>query len=181
MIRIYGDSNGSVELSQGQSWVVPGISVHVMITHVRWVDSSTAYVHIDIGDKQYGLHIKQRVWYNVGDIEFWGEVQISGKRLNHIALEIPDSWCDQINVEPTLQVMGIDAVLISLNNIPSQNRYGVGLGMKLLGTGIGNLKINWGSDYSETKTGLREGFYEFKETLPPGTHNICVDLFNVIL
>lgn len=172
MIQIHGDSNGYIELRPGQSWVVPGISVYVKITHARWVDSSHSFVKIQIGDKQYGVPVTQKVWYNVGDIQFNADVQIRLKRLNHIQVNVPDSWGKQL-----LDITAMDVIQIPADNVPSLNRYGVGIGMRLEGSGTKNLKIDWGTDYSETKTGLIAGFYEFKETLPPGTHNVCAVLF----
>jgi len=91
--------------------------------------------------------------------------------------------CTQITIEdltPTLEIVALDAIMIPRDDVPTQNRYGVGLGMRVQGSGSGNLKINWGTDYTETKTGIIAGYYEFKETLPLGTHNICCDLFNVV-
>lgn len=91
--------------------------------------------------------------------------------------------CKQIIIEdltPTLEITAIDAILIPTHDDSANNRYGVGVAIRTQGTGKGNLKINWGTDYSETKIGIIEGYYEFRETLPPGTHNICCDLFNVV-
>lgn len=90
--------------------------------------------------------------------------------------------CRQITIEdtaPTLYIKAMDAIENPASNVPEHNRYGVGLGILVEGTGRGNLKIDWGNDHSETKTGLIQGYYEFKQTLPPGTHDICCVLFNL--
>lgn len=91
--------------------------------------------------------------------------------------------CTQIVIEdliPTLQISDLSARLASNYDMLEVNRYGVLMTIVVIGTGTGNLKIDWGTDYSETKIGLKEGTYEFSETLPPGTHNICGVLFNVV-
>lgn len=170
MIYICGDNYGGVELTPGQSWVVPDIKEYIKITHVKYIDSTRAYVNIRIGAKDYGLSIYQNVWYTVGNIQFRGDVQIRDKRLNHICVGVPV-------IEPTLQIDQILTELSPAGDIPQYDRYGVYLEIRVSGSGKGSLKINWGTDHSETKTGIIAGNYAYIYNLPPGTHNVCAELF----
>ena len=90
--------------------------------------------------------------------------------------------CTTIMIEeklPTLTVTKIVAELSPAGDLPEYNRYGVYFEVHIVGTGRGNLKIDWGTDHSETKTGIVAGNYAFIYNLPPGKHSICADLFNV--
>lgn len=172
MIQINGDSYGNIELTPGQSWVVPDIAQYVQIVNARWIDSSHAFVHIYIGNEQYGIPITQRVWYDVGGIKFNADVQIRNKRVNHIMIQVPDSW-----VASQLEIQDISIELDPIGDIPEHNRSGIALTVNLYGDGSKNLKINWGTDHSETKLGLTGTSYTFYQNLPVGTHNICAELF----
>ena len=90
--------------------------------------------------------------------------------------------CTQIIIKEVLPTLKIDSVTTELSpagNIPAYNRYGVYFEVRLSGAGKGSLKISWGTDHSETKTGIVAGNYAYIYNLPPGTHSICAELFNV--
>ena len=172
MVLICGDDYGYIELTPGQSWVIPGITEYIKITHARYIDSTRAYVNIQIGTQEYGLEIYQNRWYTVGNIQFKGDVQIRNKRLNHICVNVPV-------IEPSLQIDRVLTELSPAGDLPQYNRYGVYLEIHVSGVGKGSLKINWGTDHSETKTGIVAGNYAYVYNLPIGTHNICAELFSV--
>ena len=88
--------------------------------------------------------------------------------------------CTQITIKSLLLPLTIDNVIAELSpagDVPAYNRYGVYLEIHISGDSVGNLKISWGTDHSETKTGIRAGNYAYIYNLPPGTHNICAELF----
>lgn len=90
--------------------------------------------------------------------------------------------CAQIIIKealPTLKIDNIIAELSPAGDIPNHNMYGVYLEVHISGTGIGILRLNWGSDHTETKPGVRAGNYAYVYVLSPGTHNICAELFEV--
>ena len=77
----------------------------------------------------------------------------------------------------------VDSVVVELSpagDLPKYNRYGVYLEIRVSGTGNGILKINWGTDHSETKTGIIAGNYAYIYNLPVGIHNVCAELFSVV-
>lgn len=80
---------------------------------------------------------------------------------------------------PTLAVDSITAELSPAGDVPKYNRYGVYLEVRLSGTGTGSLKLSWGTDFRETKTGIIASNVAYVYNLPPGTHNICAELFSV--
>lgn len=84
-------------------------------------------------------------------------------------------------LEPTLAVDYVIAELSPAGDLPAYNRYGVYFEVHVVGTGKGILKISWGNDHSETQTNVVAGNYAFTYNLPPGTHNVCAELFNVTL
>jgi hypothetical protein len=80
---------------------------------------------------------------------------------------------------PTLAITNIHAELSPAGDDPANNRFGVYFEVSLEGTGKGTLKLDWGTDYDETKTGIVAENYAYVSTLPPGTHEICAVLFGV--
>lgn len=91
--------------------------------------------------------------------------------------------CTQIIIKevlPTLQIDKVYAELSPAADVPEYNRYGVYFEVHLSGTGRGNLRISWGNDHTETKTGIVAGNYAYGYNMPPGTHSICAELFNVV-
>ena len=91
--------------------------------------------------------------------------------------------CTQIIIKEVLPTLQIDSVTVELSpagDLPQYNRYGVYLEVRLSGTGKGTLKISWGTDHSETKTGIIAGNYAYIYNLPPGTHSVCAELFSVV-
>lgn len=87
--------------------------------------------------------------------------------------------CTQITIKDLLPGLTVDQVLVELSpagDVPKYNRYGVYLEVHLSGTGIGTLRISWGTDHIETKTGVVAGNLAYIYNLPPGTHNICAEL-----
>ena len=90
--------------------------------------------------------------------------------------------CVSITIKEPIQTLSIDKVIAELSpagDLPKYNRYGVFLEIHVSGNGKGSLKLNWGTDHSETKTGIVAGNYAYIYNLPPGTHNICAELFSV--
>ena len=86
----------------------------------------------------------------------------------------------QITIKDQLPGLAVDQVLAELSpagDIPQYNRYGVYLEVHLIGSGTGTLRLSWGTDHTETKTGIVAGNYAYIYNLPPGTHNICAELF----
>ena len=89
-----------------------------------------------------------------------------------------DEWKQELSgLEPTLKIDRVISELSPAGDVPKYNRYGVYLEVHISGTGIGILKLSWGTDYSETKTGIVAGNYAYVYNLPPGTHSICAVLF----
>ena len=91
--------------------------------------------------------------------------------------------CVAITIEDQLPALAVDNVVAELSpagDVPKYNRYGVYLEVHLSGAGSGSLKLSWGKDLIETKTGIIAGNYAYVYNLPPGTHNICAELFNVV-
>lgn len=91
--------------------------------------------------------------------------------------------CTQITIKeipPSLKIDSIIAELAPAGDLPDYNRYGVYLEIHVSGDGKGSLKITWGNDHEETATGIIGGNYAYTYNLPPGTHNICAELFNVV-
>ena len=91
--------------------------------------------------------------------------------------------CTTITIEdqlPTLQIDSVKAELNPSSDVPEHNRYGVFLEVRLSGTGKGSLKLSWGTDHSETRTGIIGSNYAYIYNLPPGTHNVCAELFDVV-
>ena len=91
--------------------------------------------------------------------------------------------CTQIVIKEVLPTLQVDSVIVELSpagDFPQYNRYGVYLEVHTSGTGKGTLKISWGTDHSETKTGIVAGNYAYIYNLPPGTHNVCAELFGVV-
>ena len=90
--------------------------------------------------------------------------------------------CAAITIKEQLLTLTVDSIIAELSpagDLPKYNRYGVYLEVHISGTGIGILKLNWGTDHSEMKTGIVAGNYAYVYNLPVGTHNICVELFGV--
>lgn len=81
---------------------------------------------------------------------------------------------------PTLLVTNIISELSPAADLPKYDRYGVYLEVHISGTGKGSLKISWGNDHMETKTGIVAGNYAYVYNLPSGTHNVCAELFGVV-
>ena len=91
--------------------------------------------------------------------------------------------CVQIlikEVTPTLKIDNVITELSPAGDLPTYNRYGVYFEIHVSGTGIGTIRISWGTDHTETKTGIRAGNYAYVYNLPPGTHSICAELFGVV-
>ena len=91
--------------------------------------------------------------------------------------------CAQVIIKEVLPTLQIDKVVAQLSpsgDVPAYNRYGVYLEVHLSGTGKGSLKLSWGTDHQETKTNIIGSNYAYVYNLPPGTHNICAELFNVV-
>ena len=91
--------------------------------------------------------------------------------------------CTTITIEEKLPTLAIDNVVSELSpagDLPEFNRYGVYFEVHLSGTGKGSLKLSWGTDLDETKTGIVAGNYAYVYNLPPGTHSVCAELFNVV-
>ena len=93
--------------------------------------------------------------------------------------------CETITIqpiEPTLAITDFSVELSPAADKPNSNEYGLFMEIHVAGTGVGTLKLEWGSvaeGYHETKTGIREGNYAYGQTLPHGTHQICAKLFGV--
>ena len=88
--------------------------------------------------------------------------------------------CTQIIIKDLLPGLAIDKVYTELSpagDVSKYNRYGVYLEVHLSGTGTGMLRISWGTDHTEIKTGIVAGNYAYIYNLPPGTHNICAELY----
>ena len=88
--------------------------------------------------------------------------------------------CTQITIKDLLPGLTVDQVIVELSpagDVPKYNRYGVYLEVHLSGTGTGTLRISWGTDHTEIKTGIVAGNYAYIYNLPPGTHNICAELY----
>lgn len=83
--------------------------------------------------------------------------------------------------EPTLYVSRITSGLEPTENLPMYDRYGVNVQVTITGTGVGNLKIDWGSDYDEVFIDVVEGIASYEHTLPVGVHTVCAELFNIEL
>ena len=139
-----------------------------------------AIIDLDVRGKIYlnqKIGIGYRKWEGAGGDGSHIEIEmgtISARRL-------PDFHvcADKSFIEPSLV---IDTVIVELSpagDIPKYNRYGVYLEVHLSGTGTGSLKISWGNDLLETKTGIVAGNYAYVYNLPPGTHNVCAELFSV--
>ena len=79
---------------------------------------------------------------------------------------------------PSLNVDNVFVELSPAGDLPQYNRYGVYLEVHLSGTGTGTLRLSWGTDHTETKTGVVAGNYAYVYNLPPGTHNVCAELLN---
>lgn len=89
----------------------------------------------------------------------------------------------------TVYPLGIASSTLYVNNatvgldpngdISQYDRSGVAARVILKGSGVGHLKISWGTDHSETIMNVSESDITYKYNLPPGTHNICAELFNV--
>ena len=131
----------------------------------------TIYLNQKIG-------IGYRKWKGSGGEESYIEIEmgtISARRL-------PDFHvcADKSFIESTLTIDNVIAELSPAGDVPKYNRYGVYLEVHLSGTGTGSLKISWGNDLLETKTGIVAGNYAYVYNLPPGTHNICAELFSVV-
>lgn len=91
--------------------------------------------------------------------------------------------CTQIVIKEVLPTLKIDKVVVELSpagDVLAYNRYGVYLEVHTSGTGRGILKLRWGNDHMETKTGIVAGNYAYIYNLPPGTHSICAELFSVV-
>ena len=91
--------------------------------------------------------------------------------------------CTTITIEdkaPTLHIDQITPELSPAGDVPEHNRYGVYLEVRISGTGKGSLKISWGTDHSEVKTNVVESNLAYIYNLPPGEHNICAELFEVV-
>lgn len=80
----------------------------------------------------------------------------------------------------TLHISDITVSLDLAGNLPQYNRSGVTMQVVLKGSGVGNLKLDWSRDHSETKTGVIAGNYAYVYNLPPGTHSVCAELFSVV-
>lgn len=87
-------------------------------------------------------------------------------------------------VKPTLAIEDINVVRSSSYDNVANNEYGVTLAVYVAGTGKGNLKLQWGNvatGHTETKTGVVAGKYTYIKKMEHGTHQICADLFSVVL
>ena len=82
---------------------------------------------------------------------------------------------------PTLTIDKVYPELSPAADVPAYNRYGVYFEVRISGTGKGDLKLSWGNDHDEIIRDLRAGNYAYIYNLPPGEHNICADLFNVVV
>lgn len=83
--------------------------------------------------------------------------------------------------EPTLSVSNVVASLAPSGDIPEYNRYGVYMCVTTVGTGTGLLRLNWGTDHTETTIRVSEGVNTYSYNLPPGQHSLCADLFSIEL
>ena len=90
--------------------------------------------------------------------------------------------CDLIEPpEPTLYISDINANTDPIGDRPEYNRYGVAAQVTIKGAGVGHLKLSWGTDHDVTTMDVTAGNYGYRYNLPPGTHNVCADLFNIEL
>lgn len=85
--------------------------------------------------------------------------------------------CDQITLKPTstMTITSLNVVEFPEGNDASAGLVGVQANIMLEGTGTGNLKIQWGDITTETIP-VSPGLLDIGNSLPPGTHNICVEL-----
>ena len=79
----------------------------------------------------------------------------------------------------TLHISNLTSKLDPAGNLLQYNRSGVSMQVTLKGSGIGDLKLRWGRDHDEVIRDVTESTITYKYNLPPGTHNICADLFNI--
>lgn len=87
-------------------------------------------------------------------------------------------------VEPPKPTLYVNYIMVGLDpgeDVPQYDRFGVKAQIAIKGTGVGNLKIDWGNDHSETVRGVRESNTTYKYNLPPGVHNVCANLFSIEL
>lgn len=93
--------------------------------------------------------------------------------------------CDTITLTapapptPTLAVQSVQAALSDPND--GGPAFGVTVWVTVTGTGTGTLKIQYGTIYSDTFSGVVAGNHLFIGALPAGTHNICATLSGVSL
>ena len=81
--------------------------------------------------------------------------------------------------EPTLYINYLLAGLNPVGDVLDHNRYGVKAQVAIKGTGVGHLKLKWGSDHEEVIKDVGESNMTYFYNLPPGNHTVCADLFNI--
>ena len=125
--------------------------------------------------------VRERItkkWYNPNNtnqyVTFWAIGCSSGGTYG-----IANTNFTEADMPPTLLVDNVFVELSPAGDMPKYSRYGVYLEVRLSGTGTGSLKLSWGTDHSETKTGIVAGNYAYVYNLPPGTHNVCAELFSI--
>jgi len=87
-------------------------------------------------------------------------------------------------IEPPTPTLYVNYVLVALDtagDLPEYNRFGVTMQVAVKGTGTGHLRLSWGTDHTETIENIKESNTTYRYNLPPGTHNLCADLFGVKL
>ena len=146
-------------------------------------DYADRFTILDL-DVRGKIYLNQQLWLR-GDRKWKG----SGGDGSYVEIEmgtisarrLPDFHvcADKSFIEPTLTIDNVFVELSPAGDVPKYNRSGVYLEVHLSGAGTGILKLSWGTDHSETKTGIVAGNYAYVYNLPPGTHNVCAELFSV--
>lgn len=162
-----------IELTQGQSW---DVTAEIRFEHIKFINERQAYVALYIGSKSYKWRLTQHTWYEYGGWRIWAGVNPSGARVNNIYLIPPTGF----KATTPIAVEYMDVKLAPDFDIASKQLYGISVLFYIDGdTGsTGKIKITWGKYGSETfdvaDYALQIGQNEIGNSLPPGTHNICV-------
>lgn len=162
-----------IELTQGQSW---DVTVGIRFEHIKFINERQAYVALNIGSKSYKWRLTQHTWYEYGGWRIWAGVNPRGARINNIYLIPPTGF----KATTPISVEYLELQISSEFDDTAKGLYGI-TAMFYIGGDLnseGKIKITWGKYGSETfdvaDYALQLGQNEIGNSLPPGTHNICV-------
>lgn len=161
----------SPELRPGNVWNVMN---GVRFQHIKYIDSSHAYVALYVGAKSYKWVLTQKTWYEYDGWRVYADVQIRNRRVNHIQVVSPSG------LRPTpISIDNYDVLLSPELDDSSNGLYGVKVRFLMGGNEYsqGRIRIRWGNVdeeyFASTDIGRCGEYCEIGFQLPIGTHEVC--------